>query len=171
MTTAVVLTGAPGAGKSSVLEVLSTMLEVEGVSHGALETEQLARGLPWLSLDQWLPQLRAVLEIQKSLGRECFLVVATTETEPELCAVIDAIAADRVLVICLCVPSEVAARRVAEREPDAWPGKRALIEHAHQLADQIPSIPQIDVIVRTDSRKVGEAAAEVRGLLSARGLV
>ncbi len=98
-----------------MLEALSTMLEVDGVTHGALETEQLARGLPWLPPDQWLPQLRAVIEIQKSLGREVFLVVATTETGPELRAVIDAVAAARVLVICLGAPGELAARRVAER--------------------------------------------------------
>jgi hypothetical protein len=30
---------------------------------------------------------------------------------------------------------------VAEREPDSWPGKRRLVEHNTDLADEIPSIP------------------------------
>jgi hypothetical protein len=42
MTTwAMLLTGAPGAGKTSVLEKLATLLEIEGVEFGALESEQL----------------------------------------------------------------------------------------------------------------------------------
>lgn len=37
MTTwAVLLTGAPGAGKSSVLEELATLLEIKGVEFGVL---------------------------------------------------------------------------------------------------------------------------------------
>ena len=40
-TTAVVLTGPPGAGKSSVLEKLVTLLEIERIEFGALESEQL----------------------------------------------------------------------------------------------------------------------------------
>jgi hypothetical protein len=35
------LTGAPGAGKSSVLERLATLLEIEGVEFGALEQSSL----------------------------------------------------------------------------------------------------------------------------------
>jgi adenylate kinase len=45
-TMAVVLTGAPGAGKSSVLDRLATLLEIEGVEFGALESEQLGWGSP-----------------------------------------------------------------------------------------------------------------------------
>jgi adenylylsulfate kinase-like enzyme len=40
-TWAVLLTGAPGAGKSSVLERLATLLEIEGVEFGALEQSSL----------------------------------------------------------------------------------------------------------------------------------
>lgn len=47
MSGAIILTGAPGSGKSSVLAALSTLLEIEGVAFGAIESEQLARGWPW----------------------------------------------------------------------------------------------------------------------------
>jgi hypothetical protein len=68
-TRAVLSTGAPGAGKSSVLEKLATLLEIEGVEFGALESEQLGLGSPWLSGEPWLSQLRAVLERQRQAGR------------------------------------------------------------------------------------------------------
>ncbi len=44
MTAALVLIGAPGSGKSTVLDALAAELEREGVAHGAIETEELTRG-------------------------------------------------------------------------------------------------------------------------------
>ena len=100
MTTwAVLLTGAPGAGKSSVLEELATLLEIDGVEFGALESEQLGWGLPWLSGEPWLNQLRAVLDLQRQAGRRRFLLAATTETSDELAAVRDAIAVDQLVSV------------------------------------------------------------------------
>lgn len=166
-----ILTGAPGSGKSSVLDALSTLLEIDGVVFGAIESEQLARGWPWLVPAQWIPQLAAVIALQREAGRETFLVVATTETEHELRSVIDAVAADRVMVICLSAPSDVVAERVADREPDSWPGKGALIGHARQLSRDIPSIPSVDVVLETAGRRAPDVAAEVRDLLLAHGLL
>jgi predicted ATPase len=94
MAGALILTGAPGSGKSSVLDALSTLLEINEVSFGAIETEQLARGWPWLTAKQWMPQLATVVKLQRDSGRNTFLVAATPETEPELRAVIDAVDRD-----------------------------------------------------------------------------
>jgi hypothetical protein len=84
VTAALILTGSPGSGKSSVLDALSTLLEIDGASCGAIESEQLARGWPWLKASGWIPQLAAIVALQKAAGRRLFLVVATTETELEL---------------------------------------------------------------------------------------
>lgn len=168
---ALILTGAPGTGKSSVLDALSTLLEIDAVRFGAIETEQLARGWPWLQPDDWIPQLATVISYQRRAGRDTFLVVATTETENELRAVIDAVGDSRVLVICLNAPPDAAARRVAEREPDAWPGKAALVEHARRLAQEIHRLASIDVVVSTADRDAVEVAAEVKDVLLRRGLI
>lgn len=93
-----------GAGKSSVLEKLATLLEIEGIEFGALESEQLGWGSPWLSGEPWLGQLRAVLELQRQAGRRRFLIAATTETSEELAAVRDAIAVDRLVAVLLSAP-------------------------------------------------------------------
>jgi chloramphenicol 3-O-phosphotransferase len=171
MSGAMILTGAPGSGKSSVLNALSTSLELEEVAFGAIESEQLARGCPWLEASQWVPQLAAIIELQKKAGRDMFLVVATTETEEELRGVIDAVGVDRVVVICLSAPAEVVAQRVADREPDSWPGKTALVERARRLAEAIPSIPSVDLIIQTVDRRPVDVAAEVTDALLARGLL
>ena len=80
MTAAIVITGAPGAGKSSVAEAFTTLLDNAGIEHGAIESEQLAWGTPWLEGAQALEQLAAVLALQRGYGRRLFVVVATTET-------------------------------------------------------------------------------------------
>src|ERR1039458_7890589 len=82
MSGTIILTGAPGSGKTSVLDALSTLLEIDGIRFGAIETEQLARGWPWLTPREWLPPLAGVLSLQRRAGRDTFFVVATTETGP-----------------------------------------------------------------------------------------
>jgi predicted kinase len=97
--------------------------------------------------------------------------VATTEDERELRAVIEAVGADEVLVVCLTAPAELVAARVAAREPDEWPGKSALVEHSRRLAEDLPAIPGIDVRIGTAGRDAREVAAEIKELLSARGII
>ena len=168
-TTAVVLTGPPGAGKSSVLEKLVTLLEIERVEFGALESEQLGWGSPWLYGESWLRQLRAVLELQRQAGRQRFLVAVTTETTGDLAAVLDAIAVDQVVSVLLSAPAEVVAARLDAREPDAWPGKQRLIEHARHLAVSMRDLASIDIRIDTADRLAGDVAAELREVLRAYG--
>ena len=171
MGAALILTGAPGSGKSEVFDALGTLLESERVPFGAIEEDELSRGWPYMDAGQWLPQLAAVVALQREIGRETFLITATTEDESELRGVIDAVGADRVLVVCLGAPPHIVADRVREREPDSWPGKAALIEHARELAVQIPSIEGIDYVVSTDGRERSEVAAEIRELLGTHGII
>jgi chloramphenicol 3-O-phosphotransferase len=159
---ALVISGAPGAGKSSVLEALGTLLELDGVAYGAIESEQLSRGSPLLVADEWISQLAAIMALQRRAGRILFMIAATTETAAELAGVVRALDADRVIVVCLRASPEVAATRVEAREPDSWPGKQRLIEHARVLARSIPTIHGIDLIIDTDDRDAQDVAREIR---------
>lgn len=148
-----------------MLEALSTRLEIDEIAFGALESEQLAWGWPSLAVSQWLPQLTAVISLQRASGRRLFLVAATTETQPELEGVIDALAVERVVVVCLSAGAETVAARIADREPDAWPGKAALISRARLLTESIPSIAGIDAVICTEDRSPVDVAGEVHDLL------
>lgn len=162
---ALLIIGAPGAGKSALLDALSTRLEINDVTFGAVECDELSRGWPYPPLDEALPRLATVTDLQRQAGRSLLLVVATPETRGELDAVIDAINAEHTLVLCLRAPANVVAARVEAREPDRWPGKRPLINHARELADTIPTLGAINAVLDSSQRPVEELASEVLGLL------
>jgi hypothetical protein len=154
-----------------VLEALSTSLEIEGVEHGAIETEQLSMGVPLLPASDWLPQLRAVLALQHEAGRRRFLVVATTEDDDQLRAVLDATHADTSLVVCLRAGPELVASRIDDREPDGWPGKAGLIDRARDLALTIPALVGVDLVLDTEGRSAEDLAREVREQMRSRGML
>jgi len=167
---ALVLIGAPGTGKSSVLEALMSELERAGVAYGAIESEQLAMGWPLLDADAWATQLEAVLALQREQGRQLFLVVATTENARELRSVQHATRAERSLIVCLSAPPDTVARRLEAREPDRWPGKLELIAHARSLARSMPQLEGIELVINTERRTAAEAAEEIRDAMRAAGL-
>jgi adenylate kinase family enzyme len=171
MTAAVLLIGPPGAGKTSVLEKLATLLEIEGVAFGALESEQLAWGSPWLEGEAWLSQIRAVLELQRAAGRRLFLVAATTETSQQLESLTEAIAVDSVTVVLLVTSADLVADRIADREPDSWPGKQGLIAHARELANAMTALQGVDLRICTEDRAPQEVATEFRDHLKQLGII
>jgi gluconate kinase len=157
-TAALLLIGSPGSGKSSVLTELRALLEADKTAYGAIESEVLAQGWPMPNCTEWLPQLEAVVTLQRQAGRHLLLVAATPETQADLDGLIRAVASDHVTVVCLTAPPDVAANRVWEREPDSWTGKPWLTEQARRLAETIPSFDRIDARVTTDGRSAKDVA-------------
>ena len=168
---AVVLIGAPGAGKSSVLEGLATLHDIEAVEHGALEAEQLSLGRPLLPASDWVPQLACVLSLQREAGRRRFLISATVGSEEDLAAVRSAMAAELLLVVCLSASSETVAARIDAREPDRWPGKAPLIVRARRLASSVPHLSGIDIVIETEHRDADDVAAEIFQEMRRRGML
>jgi len=162
VTAAVIITGCPGAGKTSVLAALASHLERDGVAFSALETEQLAWGAPWLWGPPWLAQVAAVLAIQRAAGRRLFLLTATIESAEDLDAFREAVGTDRIMVVLLEVDPEVASARIAAREPDHWVGKAYLVDAARRLAVSIPrALRDVDHRLAGDTRDPLDLAAEI----------
>jgi gluconate kinase len=161
------LIGAPGAGKSSALEALSTAWERDGVAHGAIESEQLSMGWPLLGPEVWTAALGDVLARWRAAGRERFLVAATTEDHAQLDAV-RALLPDA-FVVALAAPADVLGARLDAREPDVWPGKPGLIAHARALAETIPALPGVDLVIDTTDREARDVAREILAAALQRG--
>jgi hypothetical protein len=75
--------------------------------------------------------------------------------------VVDAIGADRTLVVCLRARAEVVAARVGSRESDQWPGKETLVKHSQDLAVAIPELHGIDVFIDSAGRPATTVVGEV----------
>jgi hypothetical protein len=149
MTRALLLIGAPGSGKSSTLQALSSELERAQVPHSTLESEQLSMGWPLLPATTWIPSLASVLQAQLAAGRDLFLIAATPESPSDLAQIQTAIPTERLATICLSAPPTLVASRITTREPDTWPGKPHLILHARHLATEIPTFPGITTTIST----------------------
>jgi chloramphenicol 3-O-phosphotransferase len=168
---ALVLIGAPGTGKTSVLEALATLHDIEAVDHGAIEAEQLSVGRPLLPASSWVPQLDAVLCLQRDAGRRRFLISATVETAEDLAAVRGAAVAELLLVVCLSASPETVAARIDAREPERWPGKAPLIARARKLASSTHGLPGIDLVIETERRAAEDVASEILKAMRSRGML
>jgi hypothetical protein len=153
-----------------VLQALANLLEVEAITFGALDSEQLAWGSPWLENEPWLAQIRAIFDIQRRAGRSRFLVAATIETTAALRALRQAIAVDQAIAVLLNASPDVVAARIDAREPDTWVGKQALIDHARHLAASMEDLSGIDLRVSTAGRDAQDVATELRESLRSYGL-
>ena len=71
---AVVITGPPGSGKSSVLTALADALSDDDIRHAAIEAERLVWAHPALSDEQWRAQLAAVVRLYRQDGYELLLL-------------------------------------------------------------------------------------------------
>lgn len=159
MTHALLLVGAPGAGKSSILEALGSALERAEIPYGSIESEQLSMGWPLLPATTWIPALATVLSAQLAAGRTLLLIAATPESPTDLAQLQAAIPTERLTTICLSAPPDLVASRIATREPDTWPGKPHLIAHARDLAATIPTFPGITRTLSTDGTDAPSIAA------------
>ena len=60
---------------------------------------------------------------------------------------------------------------MAAREPDRWPGKQRLIAHARSLADVIPTLEGVELVLDTEGRDAEAVAAEVYRAMESAGLI
>jgi len=159
---ALVLTGPPGAGKSSVLEALSDALVDDDIAHASVETEALTATHPPLDDAQWLAHVQAACRLHRDQGRRLLLVATTVESDADLRGVLDAIGADEHVVVRLDAEPATLARRIVEREPEDWSGLDQLVATSARLGPVIAGLEGIDVAFSTEDARPSEVAARIR---------
>jgi RNase adaptor protein for sRNA GlmZ degradation len=158
---AIIITGAPGAGKSSALTALTDRLGDEGVEHVAVEVDELSRGFPWRDGRRHLPALAA--------GADLLLVAATVESPDYLRDLLTALGRPDHLLVVLHARPETLVRRVRERETIPWSGLEALIDRTPALQEAVLALPQADLTLDTETATPVAVAAAILAAWQLRG--
>ena len=159
---AVVLTGPPGAGKTSVLTALADALSDDDIPHAAVEVEAVAWTHPALSDEQWTRHVQAVCALHREAGHGLLLVAQTLETDEDVAQLKRAVGADEYLLVRLEAPPATLVARIADREPESWSGLPELVAHARQLAASMPALRCIDLVVGTEGQSAEAVARRIR---------
>src|SRR3954451_4229832 len=115
---ALVLTGAPGAGKTAVLEALSDQLVVEDVRQALVETEALTSAHPPLDDHHWFEPIQAVCGLYRRMDYPLLLVAVAVESGEDLRRLLAPVGADEHPVVRLLgAEPQTLHRRIVEREP------------------------------------------------------
>jgi ribose 1,5-bisphosphokinase PhnN len=134
---ALVVTGPPGAGKTTVLTALQNGLVDDGIGHAAIEIEALSWAHPPLSDSEAFVHLAAIRGLYASRGYDLILCGATITTPEYMEDLLAVLAADRSLVIRLDAEPEVLRQRIIEREPRL--GQALLISSTPRRRSQQPA--------------------------------
>lgn len=159
---ALVLTGPPGTGKSSVLEALSDALADDDVAHATVETQALTATHPPLDDARWMAHVEAACRLHRRQGQRLLLVATTVESEADLRGVLNAVGADEHVVVRLEAEPATMARRIVAREPEGWSGLNQLVAASARLGPVIAGLDGIDLALSTEDARPIEVAARIR---------
>jgi Mrp family chromosome partitioning ATPase len=155
----VVITGPPGAGKSSVATALHDALGDRGVANALIEVDELERSYPPVPLDHVVEHVRVLADSYRSLPRDLLLVTATLEDDMYAARLLAALpSGDRFVVRLEATPATLQAR-IRDREPAGWSGLDQLLASAARLAATMPRLYGVDLVLSTEGTSA-EAVAE-----------
>jgi len=158
---ALIVTGPPGAGKTSVLTALSDTLSDADVPHAAVEVEALRCTHPPLSLEEEMRQLHTVYRLFRDSGHRVLIIARTIETDDEIAAVLRAIDPDDHLVVRLEAHPATLVTRILAREPASWSGLGALVAHAQELAASMPGLSGVGLAFSTEGTRAEDVADRI----------
>jgi broad-specificity NMP kinase len=159
---AVVITGPPGVGKTSVMEALTDALTGEDVQHAVIEVEALTSAHPPLDDEQWVMPVKAICALYRRFGYGVLLVAATVESAEDLRNLVAAVAADEHVVVRLEAEPETLRQRIIDREPETFSALDELVAASARLGPVIAGLDAITLAVSTEGRRPAEVAAEIR---------
>jgi predicted kinase len=159
---AVVITGPPGSGKTSVLTALHDLLAEHGIRHAVIEVEALAQAHPHLSDEQSFGHVAALREMYANAGYELIICGATVTSDAYMSALLAALAPTGHLVVRLDATSMTLRQRIVEREPPEWSGLPGLLSAADRIAATSRLLEQVDLTYSTEDASARTIAGEIR---------
>ena len=159
------VTGAPGAGKSTVATLVHDHLGDAGVANALVEADELRRAHPEPEPDDVRRRIAVLVASHAAAGHDLVLVTETLETADDLARLRAVLPEAETLVVRLDAGPETTHARVRAREPAGWSGLPSLLDSARRLAIAMRSLPA-DLVVRNEGEPPTEAAEEILAAVS-----
>jgi hypothetical protein len=160
---AVVLTGAPGAGKSVGLMALSDALVIDEIAHAVIDVDEVAWAYPYPSNEERLELLGVAAEAHRRAGGHGLLLVGevleSTEEVGDLLAAVDA---DDHLLVRLDAGPATLEQRIRDREPPGWSGLDYLLEQAQRYAGTLTELGGVHLKLDSERLSPDEIAGRIR---------
>lgn len=156
------LTGAPGAGKTTILTALSDALSDDDIPHASVEAEALRWAHPALGDEREMQHVRVMCVLYREAGYGLLLMARTVESNEDLARLLDAVSAADHFVVRLEAHPDTLVERIIAREPQSWSGLGGLLEHARQVAGTTRALSAVQLVLSTEGQRPEAVAERIR---------
>jgi broad-specificity NMP kinase len=159
---AVVVTGAPGAGKTAALIRLSDALIDDQIAHAAVDVDEVAWAYPFPDLDARCARLAAAWGAHREAGHDLLLVGEVVESNDHLAQILGSVGAEDHLLVLLEAAPATMHERIVAREPPGWSGLDHLLGEVERYAASLPRLDGVHAVCNTEQLAPDEVTARIR---------
>jgi predicted kinase len=160
----VVLSGAPGAGKSSLAEEMFDQLQERDVRHAVIDVDALCLSYPFRAGDPYnsVTAIENVASVWANFSRQGIgrlVLVRVVESRADVERLLAAVPGGRATVCHLAASPSTVEERIRRRE--AGSSTESLVARGRQLAAMAPDADFVDIVLETDGKALDELAMEL----------
>jgi len=117
----IIITGSPGAGKTSTSNGLAEKLRINDIEHALLDPDEICRVYPEQNLTKikW-SGLNSIYEVFKDNGVKRIIIPVTIDNDNDLAEIQKSLSDSEIQIFSLVVDRETLIQRVVNREPNKF---------------------------------------------------
>ena len=154
-----VLTGPPGAGKSTIATEVSDRLAAAGVGHAVVDLDELNRLQPEGGSALGFRNLASVWDGYAAEGARRLVLAALVESAADLERISDAVGGARLTVCRLRARTDTLVDRIGRRETDLMRARMQAL--ARRWAQRLDDEDLGEPVIETDAQPVAQVADAV----------